>query len=94
MRLVYEALQHELDFENTQVHILVLESPGFMRDFIGTLIKQTNGEEGGFVLSEKSKELVISKNVSVVIDYFSLSLNDRKVIAFIQRNINFQIFLK
>lgn len=88
MKLVYEDMDTLIDFDKQQVSIVVIENPKMMREFVQSFIAQTNGEEGKFILSDGLKTLPLSKNASIILDYFSLSLNDRKTLSKLYEILN------
>ena len=45
------------------------------------LWNQSNGREGGFILSDKGKELSIAKETDIIFNPFQLSLNNRKILT-------------
>lgn len=74
-------MERHIDFTDQQINTLVLENSGLMRDIVENMVSQVSGKEGKFVLSNGLKELSLEKNAAIVIDFFSMSLNDRKVLT-------------
>jgi CRISPR-associated protein Csn2 len=58
----------------------VIESPVLFTKYVQELYQQINHSEGNFVLTETDKELDISKYVELIIEPFSIDVNDRKVV--------------
>lgn len=81
MKLVYEDIETHIDFAQHKVNILVIENPSLMREVIGNLVRQIQGDDGKFILSEGSKTLSLAKNASIIIDFFAVTLNERKVLT-------------
>lgn len=67
--------------EENQVYEIVIESAPILAEVVSELIRQTEGGEGEFRLSEKEKLLSIEKNVVLVKDIFNLDVNQRKVLT-------------
>ncbi len=87
MKLVNATFGLSVEFEeNTPVEI-VIENISSYRSFIEELYMQTNGGEGAFILSEKNKDQKISKLMDIVINPFSVNMNDRKVISVLYNNL-------
>ena len=55
MRAIYTKYGIDFLLEENQIITLVVESPRVMNDMLRDLFKQTNGEEGGWILSEQDK---------------------------------------
>ena len=45
---------------------------------LGTLWKQYKGEDGDFILSDKSKELKLSQKMECIYNIFAINTNDKK----------------
>jgi CRISPR-associated protein Csn2 len=81
MRLVHPNWEYQIEFQENRLNTLVIESPMAMCRYIQELLLQSQGEEGLFVLSEKDELLNIAKELTVIIDPFSLDFNQRKIIS-------------
>lgn len=81
MKLAYRSLKNPLPLGENAPVVLVLENPVFFRDTISMLLSQLEGYEGDFFLSEKSKELKLSRCAQIVLEPFRLELNQRKVLT-------------
>lgn len=81
MKLVHPNLENQIIFNENEVNVVVLENHRQYTTFIQELWKQVNGQEGFFVLSEKEKKLDIGKSVDLVVDLFSLEINQKKIIT-------------
>lgn len=81
MKLAFVDLSRVVTFEENFTSVVVLENPRFFREYINELLRQTGGNEGKFVLSDKDKIISVAKNVEVILEPFSLDLNKRKVLA-------------
>lgn len=78
MKLVHADLSCKLFDENIATE-WIIESPEYFLKFVSELYHQCQGEEGKFVLSEKDKELEISKTTEFINDLLSLDMNNRKL---------------
>lgn len=78
MRLMHKDFEFSFEFKENKQGLLVVESPRLLREFIQSF---KEGEEGRFVLSDNNTLLDIKKNVAFIIDYFNISLNERKIIT-------------
>lgn len=77
MKLVHPSLQSPLCFSENEIQILILENKAFFSRFITELCEESEGETGSFVLSSDEEILDCAVCLDVVLDYFHLS-PDRK----------------
>lgn len=80
MMLIHPGIGKQFIIEEGYVNVLYIENEKFICDIISELILQVSGGEGRFILSDKLKELEISKNMDVIIDFFNLNINQKKII--------------
>lgn len=80
MKLVYPEYQLEVSLRENQITILTIENQRAYAGVLSDLWNQTQGGEGGFVLSECEKILSISKEMECIFNPFALDCNDKKVI--------------
>lgn len=80
MKLVYPEYQLELPLRENQITVLSVENPKIYAELTGDLWRQSQGEEGVFILSDKEKIIPISKELACIFNPFSLECNDKKVI--------------
>ena len=80
MKLVNIEEGIDIDIEENCIYELVVEHRDTFTKLVGSLFLQTNGEDGGFVLSENGKAIKFDKISDVIIDYFSLCPNNKKII--------------
>lgn len=81
MKLVHPDLQYQFCLEYADGCEWIIESPELLAKYVGELICQTEGGGGNFVLSEEGKELSIPKNVEVIVNPFTLNVNDKKILS-------------
>ncbi|MFA6845697.1 MAG: type II-A CRISPR-associated protein Csn2 [Sphaerochaetaceae bacterium] len=80
MKLYHPEIEYQIELNENTITTLVIESPPFLGKFLQELTSQSQGDEGNFILSDDNgKELSISKNLTVIIDYFSLDFNQKKI---------------
>lgn len=87
MKLVNAPLGLCIDFEENTLASVVIENVRAYRNFIEELYLQINGAEGNFVLSEKDKVQKINKVMDIIINLFSVSMNDRKITSALYSNL-------
>lgn len=80
MKLVCASFGLEMELLENYVTVLVVENAGYLTEIVSSLKKQSDGEEGIFVLVENDKIEKIDKKLALVIDPFSISINERKII--------------
>lgn len=80
MKLVYPDYKYHIDFIENTVNIMIIENQVEFRRLVQELGAQSNGEDGRFVLSDNDKTLKISDNVVMIIDPFSISVNNKKIL--------------
>ncbi|WP_176686344.1 type II-A CRISPR-associated protein Csn2, partial [Peptoniphilus sp. oral taxon 386] len=59
---------------------LYIEDKKYFRKIITELNEQINGNIGKFIMSEDDREILISKNVDIIIDFLNTNPNNKKVI--------------
>lgn len=72
-------LSAPIHWRENVIPILVVEHPKLFRQFVFTLSRQAEGEEGEFVLSLDYNPLDCGEHLQVVRDYTAFSLDDRKL---------------
>ena len=80
MKLVNISSGIDIDINENEVNELIIEHKGLFAKTIEVLIKQANGEEGDFVLSENNKIIKLEKCSDVIVDYFTMTPNNKKVL--------------
>lgn len=80
MKLIHCDLDTDIINSNYQHCEWIIESPELFSKYVLELYKQTEAEEGNFVLSEQDKELDIAKYVEIISDPLSINLNDKKIL--------------
>ena len=80
MKLVHPKLEGQIIFSDEKPCQWVIESPEDFSAYVQELLRQSEGEEGQFVLSDGDKEKDISKYAEVIINPFAVNINDRKIL--------------
>lgn len=80
MKLVNISSGIDIDINENEVNELIIEHKSLFTKTIEMLMKQANGEEGDFVLSENSKIIKLEKCSDVIVDFFTMTPNNKKVI--------------
>ncbi len=78
MKLTNAKYSIDLEFTENQVNCLVVENQSAMLDIINDLYQQIQGNDGVFVLQNNDKEIKISKNVDLILEPFTLNINNKK----------------
>ena len=87
MKLSHFDLESPIFLDSEFIHVLVIESPKLFYKITKEIYMQINGEDGRFILSEKEKALSFSKNAYLFHDYFSLQINDKKIITALYKDL-------
>lgn len=91
MKLVNANYGIELELKENIINILVIENPAILSAVITEMYKQSNGEDGCFVLSEKEKLFKFSKEVVLILEPFSINCNEKKIITKLYQELKIQI---
>lgn len=81
MRLVHAEYGLSLEMLENMVSVLVIENREMMQELIGELYHQCEGGDGRYVLSAEGKIQAIEKKMELIINPFSLDINNRKVLT-------------
>ncbi|MBD5452238.1 MAG: type II-A CRISPR-associated protein Csn2 [Lachnospiraceae bacterium] len=74
-------LERPINFSSEQCALWVIESPKKFAEYVQELCVQQAGGEGRFVLSENDKEVNFEKYVEIVINPFSVDINDKRILG-------------
>ncbi len=92
MKLVHVNISRHIDFSLNQTYSLIVENPSEFYNLTNQLFEQTNGGEGDFVLSDKTKILDINKTCLFIYDYYGDIFNTKKITNIINNKCT--MFLK
>lgn len=79
MKLVERELGLEIELKENIVPVVILEDITFRLSTIEELRLQLMGREGNWLLVENEKNYELAKNVELILEPFSLQLNNKKV---------------
>lgn len=79
MRLVERELGLELELKENVVSVIVVEDIALRLPMIENLYSQVMGKEGNWLLVENEKNYDLGKEAEIILEPFSLELNNRKV---------------
>lgn len=91
MKLIHTGYDLAIDLEENQILVLVVENKKAYSEILQDVWNQVQGQEGRFVLSDKEKQLKISKEVECIFNPFSLNCNDRKIVNKLYQEIKEQV---
>ena len=81
MKLVHFELSGRLLEDNGEFTEWIIESPCVFSEYVLELNSQIAGGEGGFVLSEKDKELDLARKADIVFNPLTVEVNSRKILS-------------
>lgn len=81
MKLVHPDFFCQIELLENRVPVIVFESPNRLLEFVSQIKMQVNGHEGEWVLSENGTILDVAKACEIIIDLFTLDLNQKKLIS-------------
>lgn len=87
MRLLYERLGINMTLELQNIYSLVIESKAEFMKFVQELWNEYNGISGQIFLSDADKKMNVSKEAVVVINPFDISLNDKKIVTQVYKDL-------
>lgn len=79
MRLVERELGLEIELKENVVSVIVVEDVALRLPMIEELHLQMLGKEGNWLLTENEKNYELSKKAEIILEPFSLELNNKKV---------------
>lgn len=88
MRLYFKRYCFEAELDPGMPLCLCFESPVVYREVVNDIIKQIGGGTGEIIFSEKGKEIQIHKTADLIIDPFSITNNEKKLINSLYQEID------
>lgn len=79
MRLVERELGLEIELKENVVSVIVVEDVAFRLPMVEGLYSQVMGKDGRWLLVENEKNYELSKKAEMILEPFSLELNNKKV---------------
>lgn len=80
-QLAYTHIDKIMKLDGITKHLIVIENPHEFYNVVSTLNTQTSSSCEGFVLTENDtmKEIQLSKESDILIDYFNMEFNSKKI---------------
>lgn len=80
MKLVHPDCSMQIIRDNDTVCEWVIESPEYFSKYVQELIRQNEGKEGKFVLSDEKGEVELSHCSEIIFNIISLDINEKKIL--------------
>ena len=81
MILVHKEMFSKIIFEENKVNVLAVENPNLFSKLVIDFYNQTNGEDGGFILSTADYEILnINKKIEFIPQPAMININDKRLI--------------
>ena len=80
MKLIYKAYNLGMALSENQITVLSVENPKAYSSILCDIWNQTQGGEGGFILSKEGELRNIAKEVDCIFNPFALDFNGKRVI--------------
>jgi len=87
MILVNRNLNTPISIHEGLPNILVVDNKHLFFKLVDDLVKQSEGNDGEWILSEDSKIYSINKTVNVIVDYFHLNFNSKPILSKLYSNL-------
>lgn len=81
MKLVHPDFEYQLRMDCQKGCQWVIEPPELLTKYVWELIRQSEGREGNFVLSEEGKEKNIAKSLEIIVNPFEINVNDKRILS-------------
>ncbi len=81
MKLVYSNMGHILCFGEGYANELVVENKRLFLEMVESIISQSEGASGNFVLSKNDKPIEISKNIDITIQFAPFEVNRKSLLT-------------
>lgn len=90
MKICHYDFSKPLELEDG-VGILVAENATKFVEYCNDFVAQQNGDDGSFIVDDGEKTFSFKKSGCIVFDFFSASLNDKKIVAGIYDKIGLMV---
>lgn len=87
MKIAHISLENILEFDESRMISWVFEDPQVYYQYVQELSKQTQGELGNFVVSDKGRSLKCDSDVQMIIGPFDIALNSKKISTLITKKL-------
>ena len=79
MRLIERELGLDIELKENKVSVIIVEDITFRLSIVEELYLQVMGKEGNWLLIENEKKYELAKKAEIILEPFSLELNNKKV---------------
>jgi len=73
------------------VNVLVIENPHALSSIMKELLKQSKGDDGSFILSEKEKLYKLSKEIALLLEPFTIDCNEKRILTKLYQELKIQV---
>lgn len=87
MRLIYSEYDIDIELSIDKANVLCIENRNVFSECIMELWNQCEAKDGNWFLSDKGKDLQVSKNVTSILNPVGIDLNDRKLLKILYQNM-------
>lgn len=87
MKFAHPALHFTIEIGENLFPVLSIEAPALLRSMVEDLLRQADGSEGSFVLSENWEPIPIHEKAVFLYDPFHIDMNDRKALSALYKNM-------
>ena len=88
MRLVNKEFGFEFQLTENTVLNIVCENRNAFKSMVFDFYSEAKGDDGAWILSDNDEEHCISKRVEVIVNPFSISCNDRKILNAVYKELH------
>lgn len=88
MRLVNRKYGLEFQLSENEVLNIVCENRIVFESMIADFIGELNGGEGAWILSNNEEEISLSKSAEIILNPFSVTCNDRKILNAVYKELH------
>lgn len=88
MKLIERELGLEVELKENVTSVLVLEDTALRLSMIKELYQQLTGKDGNWMLAECEKNYELSKYAELILEPFSIQLNNKKIKAKLYQDMN------
>lgn len=87
MRIRFDLINLEIELLENEINVITLESVCDYRSIVSELYRLSNNSDGGIVISSDKGEEVFSKVSEIIINPFGVSLNSKKILNSMYKEI-------
>ena len=88
MRMIHSKYGIEFALEENQISTLVVENPAVMCELFGDLLRQMEGEDGGWILSEADTVFPFVKKCVVIDNPLAVDCNEKRIITKLYKELS------